>query len=86
MIGELHCGDIEMLWRGGRSFIYSRLPLRFGNYSLPARFNCLSEQGVEGLEVLIDPLALQPVPSLSGSCMGGERHEHPVCTASILGP
>ena len=45
-----------------------------GNYSPPAHFNCLFEQGVGGLEGHIGLPALQPVPCLSGSCVGGEGH------------
>ena len=47
----------------------------FGNYSLPTRFNCLSEQGVRGLDELIGLPALQPVPGPSRSSVGGEGHE-----------
>ena len=45
-----------------------------GNYSPPACFNCLFEQGVGGLEGRIGLPALQPVPCLSESCVGGEGH------------
>ena len=38
-----------------------------------------------GLEGHIDLSALQPVPCLSGSCMGGEGHGHLVLFLSILG-
>ena len=38
------------------------------------RFNCLSEQGVGSLEGRIGLPALQPVPCLSGSCVGREGH------------
>ena len=55
-------------------FIRSRARSTFGNYSPPTRYNCLSEQGVGGLEGCIGLPALQPVPCLSGSCMGGEGH------------
>ena len=34
------------------------------------------EQGMGGLEGHIGLRALQPVPSLSGSCVGGEEHGH----------
>ena len=44
----------------------SRLRLGFGNYLLPTCFNCLTEQGVGGLEGRIGLPALQPVPCLSG--------------------
>ena len=56
----------------------------FGNYSPPTHFNCLSELGVESLEGHIGLPALQPVPFLSGSCMGGEGHGHLVYCISIL--
>ena len=44
----------------------------FGNYSPPTHFNCPSEQAVGSLEGGIGLPALQPVPCLSESCMGGE--------------
>ena len=46
----------------------------FGNYSPPTRFNFLFELGVGGLEGCIGLPALQPVPCVSGSCVGGEGH------------
>ena len=49
-------------------------PLSLDNYSPPTRFSCLFEQGVGGLEGRIGLPALQPVPCLSGSCVGGEGH------------
>ena len=52
----------------------SRARSAFGNYSQPTHFNCLFEQGVGGLEGRIGLPALQPVPCLSGSCVGGEGH------------
>ena len=48
----------------------------FGNYSPPTHFNCLSEQGVGALEGCIGLPAMQPVPCLSGSCLGKEGHGH----------
>ena len=60
MIGESHSGDMAMLWLGKQSFIRSRPCSGFGNYSLPKRLNCLSEQGVGGLEGCIGLPALQP--------------------------
>ena len=68
--GESHSVDMERLWRGGYYFIRSRPLSGFGNYSSPTCFSCLSEQGVWGLEGRIGLPALQPVPCLSGSCMG----------------
>ena len=53
---------------------HSRLHSGFSNYSLPTHFNCLSEQGVEGLEGRIGLPVLQLVRCLSRSCMGGEGH------------
>ena len=50
---------METLWRG------------FGNYSPPTRFSCLSEQRIGGSEGCIGLPTLQPVPCLSGSCVGG---------------
>ena len=46
--------------------------LRLDKYSLHTCFICHSEQGVRGLEWHIGLPALQPVPCLSGSCVGGE--------------
>ena len=43
----------------------------------PARFNCLFEQGVGeggGVEGCIGLPTMQPLPCLSGSCVGGEGH------------
>ena len=40
----------------------------------PHVFNCLFEQGVGGLEGRIGLPAMQPVPCLSGSCVGGGGH------------
>ena len=48
----------------------------FGNYSLATRFNYFSEQRMGSLEGHIGLPALQPVPCLSGSCVGGEGHGH----------
>ena len=67
-------GDVVAWWIMFHTFkaLLSRSGL--GNYSPPARFNCLSEQGVGCLEGRIGLPALQPVPCVSGSCMGGEGH------------
>ena len=73
MIAKSHSGDMETLWRGG-CFIRSRPCSGFGNYPPPTRFNCLFEQGMWGLEDHIGLPALQPVPCLSGSCLGVEQH------------
>ena len=60
-----------------------------GNYSPPTRFNCLSEQGVGALEECIGLPAFQPVPCLSGSCLGREGHgplvAGPCLSGSCLG-
>ena len=58
------------------TFICSRPSSGFGNYSPPTHFNCLAEQRVGGLEGRIGLPDLQPVPCLSGSCVGGEGHGH----------
>ena len=52
------------------SFIRSKPRSGFGNHSPPTCFNCLSQQGVGGLEGCTGLPALQPVPCLSGFCMG----------------
>ena len=62
-----------------------RLHSSFGNYSLPTRFNCLSEQEVGCLEGHISLSALQSVPCPSTSCEGGEGHGRLVCLYTVLG-
>ena len=73
MIGESYSGDLQMLWSGGQHFICSRSHSDFGNYLLLTRFNCLL-QGTGSSEGHIGLPALQPVPCLSGLCMGRDRH------------
>ena len=64
--------------------MHSRPSSGLGNNSLPTCFNCLSEQWVGGLKGLIGLPALQPVPCLSGSCVGVEGHERLVYKVCLV--
>ena len=78
MIGESHSGDMATLWRGGKRFLRSRAFSAFGNYSPPTRFNCLSEQGVGGLEGCIRPTCFA-ASTLSFWVLRGRRGAWTLC-------